>query len=163
MEVDKRPVHIFPKVAHQVEQRLYTHLRKNDPAFRPDQCRAKNLNKMPVMQTWIDGHCTITPYSFVIHRCGIPLCCDDFRSPTENGIRDLVMQRQPTPRVDPRKKNLHYYQRDDALRLFGGQEKAYVDLSDLPSKNNEKKREKDEKSKKAKRDVAFASVLCLKS
>ena len=142
MKVDKRPVHIIPRVTHQVEQRLHAHLRKNDPAFRPDQCRAEHLNKMPVMQDWMSVHCTITPYSVVIRRCGIQLCCGDFWSPTENDIRDLVMQRQPTPRVDPRKKDLHYYRRDDALRLFGGQEKAYVDLSDLPSKNNEKKGER---------------------
>ena len=147
----------------EVEQRLYSHVKKIDPAFKPDTCRAEDLNKSQNMTLWIDNHCTITPYSFIICRCGNILCCGAIRSPTENGIRNLVFQRQPTPKIDKSRKGLHYYTRADALRLFGGQEKSYVDLSDLPSKNNEKQKEKDSKSKKVKRDAEVSKALKLKS
>ena len=162
VEVDERPVKVYPRVKPQVEQRLISHVKKIDPGFKPDQCRAEDLRKMSKMPSWMDIHCRITPYSFIIQRCGDVQCCGVFRSPTENGIRDLAMQLQPTPRLDPTRKG-HYYRREDALRLFGEQDKSCVDLTDLPSKNNEKKREKDKKSQKVSRDKAVSASLCLRS
>ena len=142
MEVDSRRVRVYPRVKPEVEQRLYSHVKKIDPAFKPDTCRAEDLNKSQNMTKWIATHCTITPYSFIIRRCGNILCCGAIRSPTENGVRDLVFQQQPTPRIDKTRKGLHYYNRPDALRLFGGKEKSYVDLSDLPSKTMRSRRKR---------------------
>lgn len=59
-------------------------------------------------------------------------CCGAIRSPTEVGVRDLAMQRQPTPRKDPNRED-HLSRRDDAVENFGNSKSALIDLSDLPS------------------------------
>ena len=162
MQVDGRKIRVDPRVEPQVEQRLHSQLRKIDPTCDPLNWKAEDLHKSAAMKSWMLIHCTITPYSFYIRRCSNKDCCGEFRTPTENGVRDLAMQRQPTPIIDPTRKEFHYYRRDDALRLFGSKDKSCVDLTCLPSKNTEKEKEKESKSTKSKRDLAVTKKFDLK-
>ena len=62
------------------------------------------------------------------------------RSPAENGIRDLVMQRQPTPRFDPSRTG-HFLRRDQAMTEAPVNSTNLSELSDLPSNIGDKNKE----------------------
>jgi hypothetical protein len=96
----------------------------------------------------------------LFQRCDDVDCCGECRSPAGD-VRDLVMQRQPTPIRDPIRKG-HFLRREQA---FGESttlpRDALVDLSDLPSNVGDPKKE--EARKRAKRDVDINKALGLKS
>ena len=110
---------VFPRLIQIAKEELY---------------KAKDSKKMHDMMLWMDIHCLISPYIMFIQRCDNDKCCGEFRSPVENGVRDLIMQQQPTPRVDTTHTNRtnQFLRRDEALLLVGDNEKALIDLSDLP-------------------------------
>jgi len=95
-----RPVKLYPRVGPEIEKELHAILVKIDPAYDEGFNKAEDLKKMPAMKSWMNAHCLITPYCFSIQRCKNIECCGEFRSPVEGGVRELVMQRQPTPRLD---------------------------------------------------------------
>jgi hypothetical protein len=64
----------------------------------------------------MDTHVVSTPYSFPTRKCDVVSCYGQIRSPQENGVRDLMMQRQPTHHADVDIIVGHFMHRDDALR-----------------------------------------------
>ena len=85
--------------------------------------------------------------------CCIPLC-------TPAQYRDLAMQRQPTPRLDPLRKG-HFLQRRDALAGECVPVESLTDLTDLPS--DKKEGEKAEAKLRARRDERVTKAAGLKS
>ena len=165
MKPGGRHVKVYPCVGPETEKELHASLSKIDPNFNKELYKAKDLKKMPGMMLWMDIHCLITPYSISIQRCDNERCCGEFCSPVENGVRDLIMQRQPTPRIDTTHKNRmnQFLRRDEALLLIGDNEKALNDLSDLPSKKTADKEAAEEKKKRGGRDFDINKKLKLKS
>ena len=104
LKTDSRPIVVRPHVPTSAVEAIYDELNKIDQNFTPDISRAEDLKKVPKLALWMDTHTVRTPYSISFQRCGNVACCGEFVSPTENGVRDLVMQRQPTPRLDPRRE-----------------------------------------------------------
>ena len=162
LSVGGRPVKVYPRVGPGIEKELHDILSKLDKRYKPEFTKSEDLKHMPAISAWMDAHCLILPYSISILRCKDEKCCGKFRSPAANGVRDLVTQRQPTPIMDNTNKNRknHFFQREEALRLFGDSEKALSDLSDLPSKKPDKKNEKKTKDD---RDATINAKLKLKS
>ena len=74
--------------------------------------------------------------------------------------RDLAMQRQPTPKLDPLQKG-HFLWRKDALAGGNVATEALTDLSDLPSQKQEGP--KAEAKLRAKRDERATKAAGLKS
>ena len=135
---------------------------KIDSQYKPELCKAEDLKKIKDISTWMDRHWVATLYSISMQMCDDESCCGKFRSPEEDGIRSLVMQRQPTQRIDPSRPG-HFLSRKDALQLHGGDAKSLTDLSDLPSMNNEVKKASAAKKARDARDIAVSKALCLKS
>ena len=117
---------------------------------------------MPTMKTWMDKNCIFTPYSMSIQEFNDRSCCDQFHTPIN--VRDLVMQRQPTPRLDTsdQSRRGHFICQSEALCLFAGNANAMTNLSDLPSKTNTDKKE-DGKKAKGSRDTAKNKSMMLRS
>ena len=109
---------------------------------------------MPMLKKYIESHIVITPYSMSIQKCGKASCtiCTPFKS--SEGIRDLVLQRQPTPQ---KKDNEHYLSREEALSEYEGQEKALTNFECLPSKAITKK--KTAKTEIRKRDTSVGKLV----
>ena len=82
------------------------------------------------------------------------------RTPVENGIRELVMQRQPTPQADTKRKG-HFLSREQSLVESANIPSSLVDLSALPSAIGDTL--KVVARKKTQRDTAVSKVLNLKS
>ena len=84
------------------------------------------------------------------------------RSPP--AIRELALQRQPTPKMDRTDKNRsgHYLTRTDVLHFSNGNANAVCDLTDLPSKVAQKESSEYGKEETA-RDVAVTKALGLRS
>ena len=95
-----------------------------------------------------------------IQRCNAKACCGRFHSPPE--VRDLVMQRQPTPQKDSHRVG-HFMCRDDALELFADDSSALTNFSDLPSFNSNKQAMKGDKEAKKVRDKKVDKEAGLKS
>ena len=87
-------------------------------------------------------------------------CCGELRTPVANGIRDLVMQRQPTPQVDTKRKG-HFLSRDQSLVESANTPSLVVNLSALPSAIADPL--KVDTRKKTARDTKLAKDLKLKS
>ena len=106
-------------------------------------------------------HALILPYSISIQKCNNVSCCGELRSPVAH--RNLVMQRQPTPRIDTSnsQQGNHFLSRDHALRLFANNASAISDLTDLPSKRVDELKEA--QKMKATRDKEVAQKLDLRS
>ena len=108
----------------------------------------------------MESHAAVTLCSYSIKRCGDVACCGECRSPVGD-VRNLVMQRQPTPILDPIRKG-HFLRREQA---FGESttlpRDALVDLSDLPLNVGDPKKE--DAKKRTKRDVDVTKALGLKS
>ena len=71
-------------------------------------------------------------------------------------FRNVALQRQPTPIINPRRTE-HFYSRDEVITMFAGNEDALTDFSDLPSYKSQGA------ETKAQRDRAVAKELKLKS
>jgi hypothetical protein len=101
----------------------------------------------------------LTPYSFSIQKCGEKDCavCKPISTP-EGEIRNIVMQRQPTPIQDPSRPG-HFYPRVKALSKFKDDPASLLNLFDLPSKNPKSTSKSQEKERKAQRSVRN-SVAC---
>ena len=72
------------------------------------------------------------------------------------------MQRQPAPRSDPNRPD-HFLSRKDALQLYGGNQEALTNLTDLPSANSESKKASETKKILDKRDTDVTKALKLRS
>eukprot|EP00956_Cyclotella_meneghiniana_P041453 scaffold227870_cov37-Cyclotella_meneghiniana.AAC.2 len=132
--VSGKSAHVTPRVGPSVEKELHEILLKIDPLYDKSYRTAEEAKKMPALVAWYAKHVISHPYCLSIQKCNDVSCCQPCRSPA--GIRPLVMQRQPTPRLDDKnpQRNNHFLSRDEALRLFEGKPKAVTDLTDLPSK-----------------------------
>lgn len=95
------------------------------------------------------------PYSFDVQKYTNIACCGIICTPTENGIHDLTMQRQPTPCMDPLREG-HFLRRLDVLAEIKSQA-ALTELTDLPSNTNDKK--KLDTNAKSQRDTNMGKPL----
>ena len=102
-------------------------------------------------------HCLVTPYSFLVQKCGNPECCGELWTPHE--VRNLVIQRQPTPQLDTFRKG-HFLPREQAVEEAKVTPGALTNLSDLPSAKLKGKKKSVSDAKK--RDVAMSSNVGLK-
>ena len=138
-------------------------LRSIDPDYDESKRASSQLPKMPLLATFIDEHVISTPYRFSIQKCDKQSCkhCKSFRAP-EGTVRDLVLQRQPTP-IHDKKRPGHFLSRKESLLSFheNSSTKLLTDLSCLPSKTACKNsgNEKDSKKKKKKEDTAAGNTL----
>ena len=160
LETSQRGVVVTPRVARRAVDNLHGQLKKIDPLYSSEVVTLKeHLKKLPGIVAFMDTHIVSTPSSFSIRKCDFFSCCGQIRSPQENGIRDLVMQRQPTPRADVDRVG-HFMHRDDALREASVNKSLLVDLSDLPSSVGDPK--KSEAKEWAARDVRVANEIGLR-
>lgn len=108
--VSGKPVSVTPRVQSSVEEDLHSILSKIDNKYDQSYRNAEDAKKMPTMSIWMKKHALILPYSISIQKCNDVSCCGELRSPV--AFRNLVMQRQPTPRMDTsntqRKKIISY-------------------------------------------------------
>ena len=79
---------------------------------------------------------------------------------TPDTVRELAMQRQPTPRMDPSREG-HFLPRDQALKEAVHNPSYLTDLSDMPSSVGNPKKEETKKRKA--RDIKIDKDLKLKS
>lgn len=96
--VSGKPVSVTPRVQSSVEEDLHSILSKIDNKYDQSYRNAEDAKKMPTMSIWMKKHALILPYSISIQKCNDVSCCGELRSPV--AFRNLVMQRQPTPRMD---------------------------------------------------------------
>ena len=134
LQLDGRPVQVVPKVADNKIERLHLHLKRIDENYDDTIRTAEHTKKVPQLMAFISSHSKITKYSFSIQKCGKPECCvcSEFRTPETAGLRKLVLQRQPTPRLDPARPG-HFLCRNDSLEKYGNDPSALTNLEDLPS------------------------------
>jgi hypothetical protein len=140
---------------------LHSILFKIDDKYDPSYRNAEDAKKMPALSAWMKKHALILPYSISIRKCNDVSCCGKLRSPVAS--RDLVMQRQPTPRIDTSntQRENHFLSRDQSLLLFANNASAESDLTDLPSKKVNDLKEANKV--KATRDKEMAEKLQLRS
>ena len=118
LKTGSRFVIVVDQATDEDEEVLHAHLTKIKPAYTRDVTKKEHLRKVAKIEAWMKKHAVITPYSFDIMRCYDVSCCGEFYMPTD--CRVLAVQRQPTPILDPRRKD-HFYRRTDALTMFAGQ------------------------------------------
>ena len=123
---------VTPHVARQVVDNLHERLTKIYLHYSLGVVTLKEHTKLPCIVAFMDTYVVSSPYSFSIRKCGVVSCCGQIHSPEENGIGDMVMQRQMAPCTDVDKVG-HFMHRDDALREASVNKSLFVDLSDLPS------------------------------
>ena len=155
-----RPVVVTPRVPPEAVSALHDQLARIDPAYSCAVFLKDHLKNVPKLIEFIDSHVVATPYSYSIQRCTNVACCGEMRSPVENGIRELVMQRQPTPQAETHRKG-HFLRRDQSLVEHANNPSSLVDLSCLHSNIGDPL--KVDARKKTKRDTALTKVLNLKS
>jgi len=160
LETGDRPVVVTPRVPSEAVTALHEQLEKIDPAYSPSVFLKEHLKNVPMLVAFIDSHVVATPYSYSIQKCNNVACCGELRTPVANGIRDLVMQRQPTPQVDTKRKG-HFLSRDQSLVESANTPSSVVDLSFLPSAIADPF--KVDTRKKTARDTKLAKDLKLKS
>lgn len=163
LRVSDRPVEVFPRVDPSIEEQLRSILQELDSQYNKKYTTAKDFDKMPAIKKFYENHVVGTPYSLSFVKCeDLSCCCKPMRSPP--AVRELALQRQPTPKLDRTDQNRsgHYLTRTDALRLSNGDAKAAYDLSDLPSKVAQIKSSEDSKEKTA-RDAEVTKALALRS
>ena len=108
LKTGERNALVTPRVPMEA---LHDQLGKIDPAYSPTIFLKDHLKKVPELLKYIDVHVVSTPYTYSIQKCNNVACCGELRTPVENGLRDLVMQRQLTPQADTRRKG-HFLCRD---------------------------------------------------
>lgn len=140
LDIGGRPVVVDEKCTDDDVGSLHSILKKIDQQYNPEIRSTSQLRKMPKLQTFMNEHFVITPYSLSIQKCGKSTCsiCKPIRSP-EGDVREIVMQRQPTPKKDTARRG-HYLTRQKALAEFKddldntSKMKRLTDTSCLPSK-----------------------------
>eukprot|EP00957_Ditylum_brightwellii_P034161 2588940-Ditylum_brightwellii.AAC.1 len=101
LKLNTWPVAISKPCSPKVIEALHKTLQKIDPKYDPSIREASRLREMTELCQYIQLHVTQTPYSFSIQKCGKDSCCicAPFCS-KEGKQRDLVLQQQPTPRLN---------------------------------------------------------------
>ena len=155
-----RSVVVSSPVPSSAVEELHESLRKIDPNYSSDVKVKSDLPQVPLIVKYWKDHVVKTPYSFSLQKCNDATCCGPLRTPDRDGIRELAMQRQPTPLLDPRRKG-HFLSRDDALKATANNPDASSDMSDLPSDKDDQV--KQAATKRAQRDIALAKLLKMKS
>ena len=155
-----RPVVVTPRVPSKSVSVLHDQLKTIDPAYSPTVFLKDHLKNVAKLVASIDLHVVATPYSYSIQKCTNLACCCQMRTPVENGIRALGMQRQPTPREDTKRKG-HFLSREQSILESTNNPGLLVDLSDLPSVIGDHL--KALARNRIKRDTCVAKVLNLKS
>ena len=135
LDQNGRPVIVDKQCQSEVVEKLHDNLSKIDAMYDRSIRQKSQLGRMPDLKNYVDKHVVSTPYTFSIQKCGEQSCtiCKPISAP-EGDVRDLVLQRQPTPIQDPTRTD-HFYERKKALAKFKNNQKSLTDLSDLPSKN----------------------------
>ena len=140
LDLNGRHVVVDEKCTDDDVESLHSILGKIDHQYDPEIRSISQLRNMPKLQNFMNEHFVITPYSLSIQKCGKRTCsiCKPIRSP-EGDVRDIVMQRQPTPKKDTARRG-HYLTRQKTLAEFEGdlddtsKMKRLTDTSCLPSK-----------------------------
>ena len=158
LETSGKKVIVSPRVPEEAVTTLHNHLKAIDPAYTPSITKTEHMKKVPKLEGFIRSHAVITPYSLSIQKCNDAACCGVIRTPLE--VRDLALQRQPTPRLDPNRPD-HFFRRDQALAAAVNNPSALTELSDMPSSIGDEKKELAKKHKA--RDADLAKRLNLKS
>ena len=153
-----KPVIVTPRVPKQRVTTLHNHLKQIDPACTLSIMTKEHLKKVPKLVSFMNTHTIITPYSFSIQKCDKVECCGNIRTPLD--VRNLAMQRQPTPRADPNRAG-HFLSRDQALKEAPNHPNALTDLIDMPSNVGDKDKKQLQEAKK--RDLEVTKALNLKS
>ncbi len=149
-----RPVVVRDRVPRQDVEALYDKLEQIDSHYTSSCTNKEHLDKVPLLAAFLAKHAVITPYSFDLIKCSDKSCCSELKTPPQ--FRDIALQRQPIPIINPSRKE-HFYSRDEAITMFAGKEDALTDFSDLPSYKGKGV------ESKAQRDRAVVSKLNLKS
>ena len=160
LKTGDRNVIVTPRVPVEAVTALHDRLEKIDPAYSPAIFLKDHLKKVPELLKYIDVHVVSTPYTYSIQKCNNVACCGELRTPVENGLRDLVMQRQPTPIFDTKRKG-HFLCRDQSLVESANSPASLIDLSALPSAIGDPL--KVDTKKRTKRDAEVNKALKLKS
>ena len=157
--ISGKPVNITPRVGSSIEEGLHGSLLKIDEKHDQSFRTSEDQKKMPALSTWMKKHASVLPYSISIRKCSDISCCLPCRSAAE--IRDLVLQRQPTPRLDTTnaREKSHFLSRDDAHKIFGNNPGALCDLSDLPSKAGDDLKQAEKSKSNRDKDVAAKMKL----
>lgn len=153
LETSGRKVIVRPRVTADKVEALHSQLAKIDSNYSSAIMTKEHLSKVPLINEFIDTHAVISPYHVDLAKCKNHACCGELKTPLD--VQELALQRQPTPVNDPANDG-HFYCRNDALKVFGGDTAAFTNLSDLPSQNVEKATTKAEKKR---RDAEIAKVL----
>ena len=150
LSLSGRPVVVTERVGPAIEQELHEFLHDMDDNYSPALSMAEDLKKLVCLSAWMNKHWLCTPYSISIQRCDDASCCSTFK--TQIHLRDIAIQRQPTPRIDPNRPGL-FLRRNDALHRYRNQPTTLNDLSDLPSIYNTYKKVTEAHKVKTTRDV----------
>jgi hypothetical protein len=150
--LEGRPVKADDRCSSNIVESLHSILHGLDESYDRKIREASRFHSMPQLKLFFDNHSIVTPYCISFQKCGKESCpCGPYRS-KEGAMRDLVLQHQPMPILNPSHPG-HFYSREEALKLFPKSKNAHVNLKDLPS--NQKQREDNQKKKeKAKVDTA---------
>ena len=128
LHAGKQSIIISERVPPSTSTRLHNTLNAIDSEYTSDVHLKAHLPQVPDLTSWIAEHTVKSPYSLSIQKCSNEDCCGVMRTPEEH--RELAMQRQPFPRLDPGRKD-HYLSRQGALEKYGGDDKALVGESSL--------------------------------
>jgi len=137
---------------------LYDELKAIDPNFNKESMLKSDMVKMMNMSKYWDKHAVATPYSFDLRKCNNEDCCGVIRTPME--VRDLVMQRTPTPRHDPLRVG-HFKRREQLLSSANTNPNAMTDLTDLPSMKEDKNKE--DTKERTNRDLLVSQAAGVRS
>jgi hypothetical protein len=115
---------------------LHTILKSIDKNYNEGISLQSQLKLIPSLKSFFEDHVVVMPYSFNFQKCRLESfeMCKPFRSPQV--VRNLVLQRQPTPTPDPSRGGKHFLHRNDAIANFvaaGYPAKALEDVTHLPS------------------------------
>ena len=98
---------------------LYDELKSILSGYTHNICVAEHL-KIGVDEfvKFMSAHAVVTMYSHSLRKCTNTVCCGQLQSPVENGMWDLVIQKQPTPHPGPLREE-YFLKRCDVLKELG--------------------------------------------
>ena len=149
-----RPVVVRERVPRSHVDALVDELKKIDSDYTSDCTNQEHLRRVPLLVKFFGDHAVSTPYSLDFIKCSNQACCGEINTPQQ--FRDLALQRQPTPIMNPARAD-HFFSRNEAIERFAGNRAALTDFSDLPSYKST-----GDKSR-AQRDKEVVKALKLKS
>eukprot|EP00957_Ditylum_brightwellii_P005653 431324-Ditylum_brightwellii.AAC.1 len=101
LKLNTWPVAVSKPCSPKVAEALHKLLQKIDPKYDPSIREASHLREKTDIFQYIQLHVTQTPYSLSIQKCGKDSCCICAPFYSNKGKqRDLVLQQQPTPRLN---------------------------------------------------------------